>query len=203
MVYKSPKFAFYFPFCRFWQMACGGILAYLNFQIRNKIINNLLSTIGLGIIVIGCYVINDESFFPGFWALMPTIGAMMIIQARQESFINSKILSSWICVWIGKISYSLYLWHWPLLVFSWVFYPKGSESIFSNTYFIIALTFAASILSYFTVEDRIRKIKGWKVTIWLLLLMGVVGLISIPLRFSLSSQRKAVLDNPDYKFRPT
>jgi peptidoglycan/LPS O-acetylase OafA/YrhL len=70
-------------------MACGGILAYLNFQIRNKIINNLLSTVGLGIIVIGCYVMNDESLFPGFWALIPTIGAMMIIQARQESFINS------------------------------------------------------------------------------------------------------------------
>ena len=183
-IFHSAKFAFYFPICRFWQMAVGGILGYLNLQIRNKIINNALSIVGLGVILIGCYVMNDESFFPGFWALLPTFGAAFIIQARQESFINKHIFSSKPCVWIGKISYSLYLWHWPLLVYSNAFYPKGSKSIFANTFFIIFLTVVLSVLSYFTVEDRIRKMKGRKIVVVLLVLMGVIGLISIPMRSS-------------------
>ena len=181
-IYQSTKFAFYFPFCRFWQMAVGGILGYVNLQIRNKIINNALSIVGLGVILIGCYAMNDESFFPGFWALLPTFGAAFIIQARQESFINKHIFSSKPCVWIGKISYSLYLWHWPLLVYSRAFYPKGSTSVFANTFFILFLTIVTSIVGYFTVEDRIRKLKGKKIVVVLLILMGVIGLMSIPLR---------------------
>jgi peptidoglycan/LPS O-acetylase OafA/YrhL len=183
-VYHSTKFAFYFPLCRFWQMAVGGILGYVNLQIRNTMVNNALSIVGLGVILIGCYVMDDESFFPGFWALLPTFGTALIIQARQESFINKHIFSSKPCVWIGKISYSLYLWHWPLLVYSKAFYPKGSTSVFANTFFIIFLTVVASLLSYFTVEDRIRKMKGRKIVVVLLVLMGVIGIISIPMRSS-------------------
>jgi peptidoglycan/LPS O-acetylase OafA/YrhL len=181
-IFLSAKFAFYFPLCRFWQMATGGILGYLNLQIQSKTINNALSSVGLGIILIGFYVMDDESFFPGFWALIPTLGATFIIQARQQSFINKHILSSKPCVWIGKISYSLYLWHWPLLVYSKAFYPKGSSSIFANTFFIIFLTIVASIVGYFLVEDRVRKMKGRKIVVVLLVLMGVVGLASLPLR---------------------
>ena len=178
-------------------------MAYLNIKFRNPLINNLLSSVGVAIILIGCYVMNDEFLFPGFWALIPTIGAIMIIQAGNESFINKSVLSSWLFVWIGKISYSLYLWHWPFLVFSRIFYPKGSSSIFSNTYFILFLTFAVSIACYFTVEDRIRKIKGNKVVIYLLVIMGVIGIVSIPLRFQLNIEKMVILNNIDKDLRPT
>lgn len=70
--------------------------------------------------------------FPGFWALVPTLGAAFIIQAGNESFINKYILSSKLLVFVGKISYPLYLWHWPLLVFSRILYPEGSDSILAK-----------------------------------------------------------------------
>jgi peptidoglycan/LPS O-acetylase OafA/YrhL len=52
--------------------------------------------------MIGFYAMDDESFFPGFWALLPTFGAALIIQARQESFINKQIFSGKPCAWIGN-----------------------------------------------------------------------------------------------------
>jgi len=150
-VYTNPKFAFYFPICRFWQMSIGGILAYINTKLQNNKINNILSSIGLVLFLITIWVLNDESLFPGFWALAPTMSAALIIQANGESFVNKYLLSNKLCVFIGKISYSLYLWHWPLLIYSRLFYPFGSSSIFSNTYFILFLAVGLSVLTYYIV----------------------------------------------------
>jgi peptidoglycan/LPS O-acetylase OafA/YrhL len=125
------------------------------------------------------FVISDESLFPGFWTLLPTLGCASIIQARNESFISKYFLSCKPMTFIGKISYSLYLWHWPLIVYSRIFYPHGSKSIFSNMYFIVGSAFALSVLSYFIAENPVRKIKTKKVVIFLLILMACVGFGSI------------------------
>jgi peptidoglycan/LPS O-acetylase OafA/YrhL len=58
-VYQSPKFAFYFPFCRFWQMSIGGILAYLNFKISDMRINNGISFVGLIALLITVWTMDD------------------------------------------------------------------------------------------------------------------------------------------------
>jgi peptidoglycan/LPS O-acetylase OafA/YrhL len=113
-------------------MSVGGLVAYMNLKIQNKMINNLLSLISLIMIFITVWIIDENSLFPGFWALIPTLGAACIIQAGSYSFVNNYILSSKPFVLVGKISYSLYLWHWPLLVFSRILYPEGSKSIYAK-----------------------------------------------------------------------
>jgi peptidoglycan/LPS O-acetylase OafA/YrhL len=80
--YTDTKFAFYFPICRFWQMTVGGILAYLKININNSKINNSLSILSLFAILLTCFIINDRSIFPGFWALIPTFSSACIIQAK-------------------------------------------------------------------------------------------------------------------------
>jgi peptidoglycan/LPS O-acetylase OafA/YrhL len=131
-VFNDTQFAFYFPFCRFWQMSVGGLIAYMNSTVKNKILSNILSIASIIAIMTAVWIIDEDSMFPGFWALIPTLGAACIIQAGNESLVNKYILSSKPFVFIGKISYSLYLWHWPLLVFSRILYPEGSDSMLAR-----------------------------------------------------------------------
>lgn len=185
VIYSSSKFAFYFPFCRFWQMAVGGILAHLNLKIKNPKINNALSLSAVLAILITVFVMDDKSFFPGFWALIPTFGSAFIIQAKGQALFNKQLLSTKAFLFVGKISYSLYLWHWPLLVFSRTFYPKGSTSIFSDTLFILLLTVVLSILTYHFVENPVRRIKKNKVVVVLLLLALTLGAAGFALKIIL------------------
>ncbi len=67
-------------------------------------------------ILVTIWLIDDDSLFPGFWALIPTLSSAFLIQAGSEAFINKKILSSRPFVFIGKISYPMYLWHWIFLI---------------------------------------------------------------------------------------
>jgi peptidoglycan/LPS O-acetylase OafA/YrhL len=113
-------------------MAIGGILAYSKIKIANKIVANFISAVSLIMMVGTLFIIDQESLFPGWWALSPTLFAASVIVVENNSLFNKYVLSSRPLVYIGKISYPLYLWHWPLLVFSKLFYPKGSKSIFSN-----------------------------------------------------------------------
>jgi peptidoglycan/LPS O-acetylase OafA/YrhL len=177
-VYKNPKFAFYFPLCRFWQMAVGGLVAYCSHKITNSKINNALSVSGTAAILITVWIINDESLFPGFWALVPTLASACIIQAGSEALINKHVLSNKVMVFVGKISYPMYLWHWPLLVFSKYLFPEGSTSIFGNVFFMIALTVCFSILTYFFVENPIRRRKSRKMVVVLLILSTSIGVLS-------------------------
>jgi len=80
-VFINTKFAFYFPVCRFWQMAVGGLVSYLSVKIQNKKINEALSITGTLLILVTVWILNDQSLFPGFWALIPTVAAACIIQA--------------------------------------------------------------------------------------------------------------------------
>ena len=112
------QFGFYFTLCRFWQISFGGMLIAIPLKINNQYITQILSAIALiAIILCGFYATY------GFWDLIPVISAGIIIQCGNESFVNKYILGNPIMVFLGKISYSLYLWHWPLLVYSAFLYP--------------------------------------------------------------------------------
>ncbi len=178
-VYESTKYSFYLPVCRFWQMSVGGIISYLNVNIENKLINNALSLLSVFSIMTAVWIIDENSLFPGYWALIPTLGAACIIQAGNESFFNKYILSSKPFVFVGKISYSLYLWHWPLLVFSRILYPEGSKSIFAKPEVMILIAVVLSIISYYLIENPFRKKKGKFVVIFLMAVMGLILLGSV------------------------
>jgi peptidoglycan/LPS O-acetylase OafA/YrhL len=80
-VSSQPKMSFYFPFCRFWQMSIGGILAYLSVKIQNKYVTNAISFVSISAIFIIIFVLDETSLFPGWWALVPTLSAAGIILA--------------------------------------------------------------------------------------------------------------------------
>ena len=148
---KQPA-SFYLPWCRFWELSSGAILAYLvlyyqkigekikifedkyNFPVffnaivfrnpkKNKFklnINDLLSILGLIAILIAFYTTKNNNSFPGSRAILPVVGALLIILSGKNALINKYILSNKLIVFFGLISYPLYLWHWPLLSYAYI-----------------------------------------------------------------------------------
>jgi peptidoglycan/LPS O-acetylase OafA/YrhL len=147
---------FYFTFSRAWELAlgavCAHILIYKNLS-YTTLIKNLLSTIGIILIVFSIFFFSRQTVFPSFYTLVPTIGTSLIILfADKYTFIN-KILSIKFLVGIGLISYSLYLWHQPLLAFGRIFFDDLS---IINKFTLIFLSILMSIFSYFFIEKIFR-----------------------------------------------
>ena len=109
--------AFYSPVSRCWELMIGGVLAHALMHKADSMAKyaNAQSILGLILVVAGLVFINKERAFPGWWALLPTAGAALLISAGSQAWLNRTVLSSPVAVWFGKISYPLYLWHWPLL----------------------------------------------------------------------------------------
>ncbi len=155
-LYTSGILNFYFTFSRAWELAlgaiCAHILIYKNLS-YSSLIKNLLSTIGIILIVFSIFFFSRQTVFPSFYTLVPTVGTSLIILfADRDTFIN-KILSIKFLVSIGLISYSLYLWHQPLLAFGRIFFDDLSTF---KKLILIFLSVLMSIFSYFFIEKIFR-----------------------------------------------
>ena len=152
--------AFYSLHTRFWELSVGSVLAYLVLFHKNKlsklmpVSGNILSFCGATLLAIGIFSITKESLFPGWWALLPTIGTALIILANSRAWLNRVILSNRILVWFGLISYPLYLWHWSLLSFANI-NESGSPSRVIRLA-IVLISILLAWLTYRVVEQPIR-----------------------------------------------
>jgi len=186
-----PVSHFYFPQSRFWELMIGAALAAITLYKKyifsaaierieifgggQSKIKNLQSFVGGSMIVYAAFNITSSYIYPGFWALLPTIGTYLLIAAGPEAWINRVILANKGLVWIGLISYPLYLWHWPLLSFAYII--KGSRP----SYIIRATLLLTSTLlawgTYRLVEKPIRfgNYSKTKVIILLALMMATGG----------------------------
>ncbi len=108
--------------------------------------------VGVALITAAVVVLDKDSLFPGWWALLPTLGTALIISAHSAWF-NRKILSNPIAVWVGLISYPLYLWHWPLLSFVNIIHPEPSRGL------RVAAIVAAMALAWITFRWIERPIR--------------------------------------------
>ena len=149
--------AFYSPLSRFWELLIGSVLAYTSLQAskmtKSTHFNNGMAWFGVVILAIGVYFIHPERRFPGFWALFPTASAYLLIKAGPNAWFNQQVLSHRLLVWIGLISFPLYLWHWPLLVFAEI---KLGELSLATKLGLIALSILLSWLTYRCIERPIR-----------------------------------------------
>ena len=156
-VNNNPIADFYSPLSRFWELMIGGILAYLTLHKPQHLPQrpNWQSAIGLLLIAVGILLINKERAFPGYWALIPGVGAFLIISAGSGAWLNRNLLGNRLIVGIGLISYPLYLWHWPLLVFSKIVVGRNLHVLERIT--IIAVSIGLAYLTYRLLENPIRK----------------------------------------------
>jgi len=193
---------FYSPQTRFWELLSGSLLAWVTLykngachsvklkvdewlasaiyrekrECDGNISSNVLSFIGLFLLAYGFWRINKNFSFPGYWAVVPVLGAVIIIAAGSKTWINRTILSNKVAVWFGLISYPLYLWHWPLLSFARI---VESEVPSSNIRIMaVLLSIFLAWLTYKVVERPIRLGKHGKAkVIFLVMLMAIVGYV--------------------------
>jgi peptidoglycan/LPS O-acetylase OafA/YrhL len=158
---SNPSAAFYSPLSRSWELALGAFLAYQALhpaQVFTSIIEryrSVLSGLGLIMVVIGFVVINESRAFPGWWALLPALGSALLIASGPHGLVNRFVLSQRIFVWVGLISFPLYLWHWPLLSFARIIYSETPPVDVRVVLVILSIVLAA--LTYYLIEKPIRQ----------------------------------------------
>jgi peptidoglycan/LPS O-acetylase OafA/YrhL len=154
LIDTHPVATFYLPFTRAWELLVGAALACGWSQIsQTSHASNWRAAIGLLLIVAAAGVLNTNSAFPGWWAVLPVAGGALLLSAPQ-AWGCRHVLSSRSLVEIGLISYPLYLWHWPLLVFFGII--KFSPLTLLERALIVALSIVLAWLTYRMVEAPFR-----------------------------------------------
>jgi peptidoglycan/LPS O-acetylase OafA/YrhL len=197
----DPVQAFYSPLTRSWELMAGSILAYLTLKqislvgkvsqmlqsaLGNTVtrpmtlgasIRNAQSVLGGILLTVPVFLLTQKAAFPGWWALLPIAGTLLIISAGQHAWLNRTILSHRSMVWFGLISYPFYLWHWPLLSFARI--VEGGMPTLAIRLAGVIISIALAWLTYGWIEKPIRYSKNWGtptiILSSLIVLSGVVG----------------------------
>lgn len=157
---------FYSPLTRFWELLCGAMLAYalrpeMRWSLSERVwwsrSANGRGILGLGLLVASVVVTNAQRF-PGAWALLPVMGAVLVISATTHAWVNRVVFSNPVWVWVGTISYPLYLWHWPIFSFARIVQGETPSVMWRSMALVASVVLAW--LTFVGVEKPLRF--GWQ-----------------------------------------
>jgi peptidoglycan/LPS O-acetylase OafA/YrhL len=152
---SDPTAAFYLPMARVWELAAGALLALLPLRARSSATqHDAAAWAGLALLAAAVVLIGRDSAFPGWWAVLPVTATALLIFAGPTARVN-EWLSHPSLVVIGLISYPLYLWHWPMLVFARIA-RFGAEPTILMKLALIGASFALAYLTYRWIERPFR-----------------------------------------------
>lgn len=157
MAIQRTDAAFYFTPVRVWELLLGALLSFKAFpRINEKNFNEGLSWLSLGLFGYAIFTFSDQTQFPGFHAAIPCLGAVGLIYASESPrmpVVGKLLGTKWITS-IGKLSYSLYLWHWPAIVLTKLYVRKleGYHQVI-----IFCAVFVVSYFSWKFIEEPLRR----------------------------------------------
>jgi peptidoglycan/LPS O-acetylase OafA/YrhL len=188
-----PEKVFYLAITRSWELAIGAMLAYINIykrdvfdQVAGKVLlrnphragndlANVLAWIGLTLVLMAAVGLNKGLPYPGWWALFPTLGAACLIAAGEQSWINRRILASRFAVYVGLISYPLYLWHWPLLSFAHIL--EGETPSLAIRLSVVVLSTLLAWVTNRLIEKPLRFRRHRAVAPGLFVVLALIGIV--------------------------
>jgi peptidoglycan/LPS O-acetylase OafA/YrhL len=179
-----PSISFYFLHTRMWELLAGSILAYFEItkghRSKNQLLNITLPIFGLVLISHSIIFFDNDIFHPSFFTLSPVIGVCLIIWFSNKDELITKVLSIKLFVGIGLISYSLYLWHYP--IFAFVRITEFSQGSLFNKLFLGTIILALSIFSYYFIEKPFRNRKHNFLKILIILSTSILIIIIFNLK---------------------
>lgn len=177
--HSNNEAAFFLTTYRCWELLAGSLLAFLcysNLDSDSKY-KNILSLAGLAMIIVGISCFDKSNPYPSWRALFPVVGTVLLIYGGPNAFINKKIISNKMMVWIGLISYPLYLYHWPIFSYINILDCGDKEILFRVIGLLISFVLAA--FTYYLIEKKVRYSKSRLTTVILGLLFIGVGILGI------------------------
>lgn len=169
----NSTFAFYSTPARVWELFAGGIVFLISKHLKDSKIDNILSAFGLVVIAYCLIFFKDTDAHPGFVSLLAVFGTTLFILFTKENSFIYKMATLRISIFFGVISYSLYLYHQPILVFYRFSYGEIGNKVFVALFAVMILI---SYLSYRFFENPIRRSKSNKK--YLILLFFVLFIIA-------------------------
>ena len=164
VVHRYPSFSFYLPLTRLWEFIAGAMLAWglstipLSWSVADEDhrMRDAASVAGI-LFILGGVLLARQAAFPGWMATLPVAGTVLAIWAGPNAWLNRNFLSRPWLVFIGLISYPLYLWHWPLLVLMRheLHLASGSAIRGIITEVVIATSFLLAWATYRLIETPI------------------------------------------------
>lgn len=160
LAHGDPKIAFYMIHSRAWELALGGLLVFLP-RIPGRLPGEVLGVAGLALVIGSFFLLDAESVFPGANAAYPVVGAALLVWPRERRTWVANLLSLPPLVFIGKISFSLYLVHWPLLVL-YRLYGVGEMPGTRAALVLMLASVVLAVVSWRFVEQPFRRRGGRK-----------------------------------------
>lgn len=146
---------FYSPITRFWELLCGAMLAYRGVVSKaSDKTAQMRTALGTVLLVVAIVWIDADKQFPGAWALLPVMGAVLVISGNGQTWLGQTLFANRLAVWIGTISYPLYLWHWP--VFSYARIIEGGTPSVEFRSVALCASVVLAWLTFKWVEKPIR-----------------------------------------------
>ncbi|MGA7810459.1 acyltransferase family protein [Bradyrhizobium sp.] len=202
LIGTDPVATFYLPFTRAFELLAGAALACVWGRLGpSGAASNWRAGLGIVLIAVAAAILDPRRAFPGWWAVLPVAGSALVLSA-PSAWTNRHLLASRPFVWVGLISYPLYLWHWPLLVFLTAIKFRPLTPL--ERELIVVLSIALAWATYRFIETPFRF--GRPVPIKTLGLCGAMALTAVAagivceaggFEFRLPAEIRALADVPE------
>lgn len=182
--FTDPAPGYFLTSTRVWELAMGGVLALMPLAAPGRVGGRIAGWLGFSLILVACVFYTNRLPFPGYEALLPVVGAMLLLHARLPSEgVLGRMLGSPPAQYLGELSYSIYLWHWPLVVFYPLLTGRAVAHL-QDGVVVVLLSIGLAHISKHFIEDRFRHgVPGERIRPWVV--GGVFTLAVVAGAFSL------------------